>query len=126
MIYFTDLERLGIKIKFSVEYTLWQNGVVELANRTVVGMARCMMNGSGLQEPIWGEAIGTAVYIRNRCATTALNGKSPIKAWNGIMPTVAHLKTFRCKDIILDKRPGKSKFGAMASIELTGYCTVLL
>ena len=67
---------MGIKRQFSVEYTPQQNGVAERANRTIVEMARLLI-GSGIHEKFWTEATDTAVYLKNRCPTRALDGKTP-------------------------------------------------
>jgi hypothetical protein len=31
----------------------------------------------------WAEAVSTAVYLRNRCPTKAINGMTPHEAWHG-------------------------------------------
>ena len=40
-------------------------------------MARCMLLEAGLPITYWGEAVLYAVFIRNRCSTAALDGKTP-------------------------------------------------
>ena len=119
-----DINKMGIKRQFSVEYTPQQNGVAERANRTIVEMARCLLIGSGLHEKFWAEATDTAVYLKNRCPTKALDGKTPYEVWNKIKPSVGHLRVFGTRVIMLDKRLNKSKFGkkGMECI-LIGYCS---
>lgn len=74
------LKSEGILHQLSVEYTPQQNGVAERKNRTLVEMARCILLQGNLPESLWAEAINAATYIRNRCATKTLNGKTPFKA----------------------------------------------
>uniref|UniRef100_A0AAV1TZQ1 Integrase catalytic domain-containing protein n=1 Tax=Peronospora matthiolae TaxID=2874970 RepID=A0AAV1TZQ1_9STRA len=42
------------------------NGVAEGMNRTLVVCARCMMKHAGLGKSYWGEAVMTAMFLRNR------------------------------------------------------------
>lgn len=99
----------GIKHQTTVCYTPQQNGVAERLNRTLVEMVRCMLIESGLPQSLWCEALNTATYIRNRCPTEVLKNKTPYECWFGKKPTIAHLRTFGCHVVALDKKPGKSK-----------------
>ena len=51
---------------FSVTKTPQQNGVVERKNRTVMEMARTMLNESKLSNILWPQAVHTDVHILNR------------------------------------------------------------
>jgi transposase InsO family protein len=55
----------GIKRKLTNSYTPQQNGVTERMNRTLKGMARCMMQFKGLSTKYWAEAVHIAVYLKN-------------------------------------------------------------
>ena len=55
-------EEHGIKRLFSVSRKPQQNGVVERKNRSVMEMARTMLNESKLNENFWGHAIHTTVW----------------------------------------------------------------
>lgn len=105
------LDKEGIRRNLTVQYTPQQNGVAERANRTIFEMARCMLLSSNLPESLWGEAINTAVYLKNRSPTKLLLS-TPYEAWCGTKPAVHHLRIFGCKAFALDKRQGKSKFAA--------------
>lgn len=104
------LEMHGITRQLSVEYTPEQNGVAERANRTLTEMARCMILQSRAPEKLWAEAINTACFIRNRCPTSTLNNMTPLEAYSKRKPYVGFMKTFGCKAIALEKRPGIGKF----------------
>ena len=67
----------GIIRQFIVPHTPQQNGVVERKNRTLVECARSMLEGKGLSNGFWAEAINTAVYLKNRSPTKCLGFKTP-------------------------------------------------
>ncbi len=86
----------GIEQQFTVPYNPQQNGVAERMNRTLVESARTMIQESGLPLNYWGEALMTAVYVRNICPTRALDKITPYEAWTGNRPKVDHLRVFGC------------------------------
>jgi transposase InsO family protein len=60
------LEDEGIKHEFSSPYTPQQNGVMERKNRTLLDMARTMLDEYKTPDRFWAEAINTACYSMNR------------------------------------------------------------
>ena len=78
----------------TIPKTLQQNGVAERLNRTLVEMSRSMLLDSKLPKKYWEESVSTAVYIRNRCPTKAVEGKTPYEAWFGQKPRADHLRVF--------------------------------
>jgi transposase InsO family protein len=60
------LEDESIKHEFSSTYTPQQNGVVERKNRTLLDMARTMLDEYKTSDRFWAEAIKTACYSINR------------------------------------------------------------
>jgi len=104
------LEDEGIALQLSVEYTPQQNGVAERANRTIVEMARCMLQQSGLLQSLWAEAVSTATFIRNRCPTKYLNDKTPFEAWTNNKSYVGFFRISGSKVIALNKGPKRGKF----------------
>ncbi|WVZ97967.1 hypothetical protein U9M48_043462 [Paspalum notatum var. saurae] len=66
---------LGLEHQFSSPYTPPQNGVVERKNRTLVEMARTMLDEHMTQRRFWAEAVNTACYIANRIFLRAFLGK---------------------------------------------------
>jgi len=73
-----------------------QNGLAARMNRTIVESARSMMFHSKLSVNFWAEAVNTAVYLKNRSTTTALDGITPYKCLFNRKPDVAHLRVFGC------------------------------
>jgi transposase InsO family protein len=60
------LEEEGIKHEFSSPYTPQQNGVVERKNRTLLDMAKTLLDEYKTLDRFWAEAINTAFYSINR------------------------------------------------------------
>jgi transposase InsO family protein len=60
------LEEEGIKHEFSYPFTPQQNCVVERKNRTLLDMARTMLDEYKTPDRFWAEAINTACYSINR------------------------------------------------------------
>lgn len=111
----------GIERQLTVEYRPQQNGFAERANRTIVEMSRCMLLSSNLPEWLWGKAVNTSVYLRNRSPTKLLS-KTPYEAWCGKKPAVNHLRIFGCISIVLNKRKGNYKFAAKGfECAMVGY-----
>ncbi|WVZ81206.1 hypothetical protein U9M48_028616 [Paspalum notatum var. saurae] len=67
---------LGLEHQFSSPYTLPQNGVVERKNRTLVEMARTMLDEHRTLRRFWAKAVNTACYIANRIFLRAFLGKT--------------------------------------------------
>jgi transposase InsO family protein len=57
---------LGIEQQFSAPCVPQQNGVVERKNRTLVEMARTMLDEHETPMRFWPDAISTACYVSNR------------------------------------------------------------
>ena len=90
------LKTEGIRHERTIPKTPQQNGVAERLNRTLVEMSRSMLLDAKLSKKYWAESISTAVYLRNRCPTKAVMGKTPYEAWHGQPPAVDHLRVFGC------------------------------
>ena len=66
-------------------------------DRTPVERARCMLEHATLSKTYWGEAVMTAVLLRDRCPSRAIDSdKSPYKVWNSKAPLLANLKILGC------------------------------
>ena len=89
------LAKEGVKHELTVPYTPEQNGVAERLNRTLLEMARAMILGSEVNKELWGEAVVTAAYLKNRWPSSSLNKNvTPEEAWSGMKPNVEHLRVF--------------------------------
>ncbi|WVZ88908.1 hypothetical protein U9M48_035375 [Paspalum notatum var. saurae] len=101
---------LGLEHQFSSPYTPPQNGVVERKNRTLVEMARTMLDEHRTPRRFWAEAVNTACYIANRIFLRAFLGKTSYELWFRRQPSVKHLRAFGCRCFVLKKAGHLDKF----------------
>jgi hypothetical protein len=85
----------GITLELTTVYSPWQNGVAERLNRTLVTMARSMLQHAKLPLRFWGFAVIAACYLRNRMPIGP-DGKCPEEAFTGRKASVSHIRTFGC------------------------------
>lgn len=89
-------KKCGIARQKTTPYTPQQNGVAERMNKTLMERARSMLNGVGLGQEFWAEAVDTACYLINRSASSVLEDKTPQEVWTGEKPSLSHLRVFGC------------------------------
>jgi transposase InsO family protein len=104
------LNEEGIKHEFLAPYTPQQNGVVERKNRTLIDMARTMLDEYKTQDNYWAEAINTACHAINRLYLHKYYKKTSYELLTGNKPKVSYFRVFGCKCFILNKKPRSSKF----------------
>jgi transposase InsO family protein len=100
---------LGLEHQSSSPYVPPQNGVVERKNRTLVEMARTMLDEHRTSRKFWAEAINTTCYVLNWIFLRAFMKKSSYELMHGRTPKVSHLRVFGCKCFIL-KQGNLDKF----------------
>jgi hypothetical protein len=108
------VEDEGIKHEFSSPYTPQQNGVVERKNRTLLDMARTMLDEYKTPDRFWAEAINTACYSINRLYLHRILKKTSYELLTGKKPNVSYFIVFGSRCFILIKRGRKSKFAPKA------------
>lgn len=91
------LKTKGIQHVTTLRYTPEQNGIAEWQNRTIIEKARNMLQDAKLDRRLWGEAVRTAIYLKNRTPTKAVKSMTPEEAWTGKKIGLAHLRVFGCK-----------------------------
>ncbi|WVZ57942.1 hypothetical protein U9M48_008270 [Paspalum notatum var. saurae] len=101
---------LGLEHQFSSPYTPPQNGVVECKNRTLIEMARTMLNEHRTPRCFWAEVVNTACYIANWIFLRAFLGKTSYELRFGRQPSVKHLRAFGCRCFVLKKARHLDKF----------------
>jgi transposase InsO family protein len=106
------LEEEGIKHEFSSPYTPEQKGVVERKNRTLLDMARAMLDEYKTPDQFWAEAINTACYSINELYLYQILKKTSYELLTGKKTNVSYFRVFGSKCFILVKRGRKSKFAA--------------
>src|SRR6267154_1653534 len=91
------LKAQGTEHKLTVHDTPQHNGVAERLNRTLVERVRAVVHASSLPKNLWREAIKHAVYMKNRTATCALDGKTPYEMLYGKKPDLIDLQVWGTK-----------------------------
>jgi hypothetical protein len=94
------LEEEGIKHEFSSPYTPQQNVVVERKNRTLLDMARTMLDEYKTPDRFWAEAINTACYSINRLYLHRILKKTSYELLTGKKPNVSYFRVFGSKCFI--------------------------
>jgi hypothetical protein len=100
----------GIKHEFSSTYTPQQNGVVERKNKTLITLARAMLDDYKVSQRFWAEAINTACHASNRVYLHRLMMKAPYELLIGRKPNISYFRVFGCKCFIVKKRKHLGKF----------------
>jgi hypothetical protein len=86
-------------------------------NRTLVEMARMMLNEHRTPRHFWADAISTACYISNRIFLRSILHLTPFDLHFGRKPSISHLRPFGCKCFVL-KRGNLDKFESHSSDDI--------
>ena len=111
------LDELGITHELSPPYTPQQNGVVERKNRTLVEMARTMLDEYKTPLRFWIDAIDTACHIINRVYLHKFFKKTAYELLTDKKPNVSYFKVFGAKCWIRDPHHN-SKFAPKAHMKV--------
>jgi IS30 family transposase len=84
------LDQEGIKYEFLAPYTPQQNGVAERKNRTLVEMARTMLDEHKTSDHFWAEAINTTCHAINQLYLHRLLKKTPYELLTDNKPNVSY------------------------------------
>jgi transposase InsO family protein len=90
-----------IKHEFSAPYILQQNGVAEKKNRTLIEMARTMLDEYKISDQFWAEAINTACHATNHLYLHKLLKKTSYELLTGNKRNVSYFQVFRSQCYIL-------------------------
>ena len=107
------LDTMGITHEFSAPYTPQQNGIGERKNRTLIEMARTMLDEYKTPRKFWPEAIDTACHVINRVYIHKLLNKTSYELLTGKKPNVSYFRLFGARCWIKDPHH-KSKFAPKA------------
>jgi transposase InsO family protein len=106
--------KYGTDQQFSAPRVSQQNGVVERKNRTLVEMARMMLDEHRTPRCCWADAINTACYISNRIFLHSILYLTPFELRFGCKPSASHFRPLGCKCFVL-KRGNPDKFESRSS-----------
>lgn len=111
------LRNEGIVHQVTVPHTPQQNGVSERLNRTIMERTRCMLMESGLRREYWGEAVMTAMYLKNHSPTSSLGGSVPEQVWTGSSSlNLSHLRVFGCIAYALKPESKRNKLDSKSTM----------
>jgi hypothetical protein len=82
----------------------------ERKNRTLLDMARTMLDEYKTSDRFWAEAVNTACYAINRLYLHRILKKTSNELLTGKKPNISYFRVFGSKCFILVKRGRKSKF----------------
>ena len=103
----------GIDHQTTMAYSPQSNGKAERLNRTLMEKTRAMLSEANLPESLWGEAITTANYLRNR-SPTANKDRTPWELFFGKKPDLSNLRPFGCEAFVHIPKKKRSKLGDTA------------
>lgn len=107
----------GIDHQMTTAYSPQSNGKAERLNRTLLEKTRALLSEANLPESLWGEALLTANYLRNRSPTA----NSPKTPWERIFkkqPDLSNLRTFGSEAYV--HVPKKKRFGKLDDTAVKG------
>jgi transposase InsO family protein len=104
------LDEECIKHEFSTPYTPQQNGVAERKNRTIIEMARTMLDEYKTSDWFWVEVVNTACHTTSHLYLHKLLKKTPYELLTGNKPNISYFRVFGSKCYVLQKRSKSSKF----------------
>jgi len=92
-------------------------------NRTVMEMARNMLQARGLTNQFWIEAVATSVYLLNFSPTRVVMNKTPYEACYERKPNISHLQVFGCISYALVTSQAHQKLDEISEkCIFIGYC----
>jgi hypothetical protein len=71
--------------------------------------ARSMLNGVGLGQEFWAEAVGTTCYLVNRSPSSMLDDKTTNEVWSRKKCSLQHLRVFGCDAYVHVPKENRSK-----------------
>ena len=100
----------------------WENGVVERKNKTIVEMARTMLEHRELPRSLWAS---TSVHILNQSPTATLHKTTPYEVYFGRKPDVSHFSVFSCYPYVHVAKKQRGEFDSKSlKMIFVGYNTV--
>jgi transposase InsO family protein len=97
--YYLDEE--GIKHEFSAPYTSQQKGIAERKNRTLIEMARTMLDEYKTSDQFWAKAVNTACHATNPLYLHKLLKKTPYELLTSNKSNISYFRVFGSKCYVL-------------------------
>nr|GEW42847.1 hypothetical protein [Tanacetum cinerariifolium] len=94
-------------------------------NRTLIEVARTMLNSAKLPKQFWKETVNTACYTKNRSIIMKRHGKTSYDVFRGRSPDISYFYVFGCLVYVYNHRNHLEKFDEKADDGLFfGYSLV--
>jgi hypothetical protein len=90
------LREQGIKFTSSARYTPESNGLAENFNKVLFARVRSLLDHSGMDRVMWGEAAHHAIHLLIITPSRSLGNMTSHEAAYGIAPDVSKLRVFGC------------------------------
>jgi hypothetical protein len=90
------LREQSIKFNSSAPYSPELNGLAENFNKVLFARVRCLLDHSGMDKVLWGEATHQSVHILNITPSRSLGKITPHEAAYGVVPDISKLRVFVC------------------------------
>ena len=114
----------GIQLTHNAPYTPEQVAKIERMWRTLGEGACSMLYASGLPDEFWGLAMDHMAYVYNRTPRSSNEGGiSPLEAYAGVVPDLAHLRVFGCRAFLHVPKARRSKLQPKARLGIFVGCT---
>jgi hypothetical protein len=82
-----------------------------------------VLQGAYLSRSYWGEAVNTAIYLKIKSLTSAVQGKTPYEAWTGEKANLNNLHVFGCTVYVHVPKELRQNLDAKGKKNLfAGYC----
>jgi hypothetical protein len=104
----------GVVHQMTAPYTPEQNGSAERLNRTLVERVRALLFTHNMPLELWGEAVMTANFVRNRSPVKG-QAKTPLELFTGVKPDVSRMRVFGCKAFVLVDKSLRKKLDPVSS-----------
>lgn len=90
----------GIMHNVSTPRNPQQNGVVERKNRSLVELARSMLNETNLPKYIWADVVDTSYYVMNYVLIQSILNRTPHELYKRRNPNISYFHVLGCKCFI--------------------------
>ena len=98
-----------------------------MKNKTLITLARAMLDDYGISQRFWAKAINTACHASNRVYLHRFSKKSPYDLLIGRKPNISYFWVFGCKCYIFKKRKHLGKFESRCDVGfLVGYWAIYI
>jgi IS30 family transposase len=113
------LREQGIKITSFAPYSPESNGLAENFNKVLFARVRCLLDHSGMETIMWGEASHHAVHLLNIMPSRYLGNITPHEAAYGVLPDVSKLRVFGCVAFTTLPNPKNLNYKAVRATWIT-------